>query len=238
MVRSNLDPTLIQKIAQKKGRDDVWVRKLVSSRSINRRISPEASLVLIAEENSIGAAVYFRKLETSKQAEVRAAQLNANAKTVKPQESVKRNSTSSVSVSSSQIVKSSIESLLSDSTLKDRCLGPLTGRKNFDVAINQATLVLENRIREKAKPSQKLVGEPLVNYAFKEKLSETLLQVKGGDADDQRGCTQILRGLVPLFRNKTHHHIEDFSREDALKVCGFIDVLLRIVDESVEVHSS
>ncbi len=35
------------------------------------------------------------------------------------------------------------------------------------------------------------------------------------------------------FRNPTHHRTTDrFSREDALKVCAFIDNLLRAIDEA------
>jgi hypothetical protein len=93
---------------------------------------------------------------------------------------------------------------------------------NFDRAINQATQILEDRIRTKAQPPQKLTGEKLVGYSFK---------------DDQRGFTQILRGIVPAFRNLTHHHIIDrVSREEAMRVCGFVDVLLRVVDNSVKVR--
>jgi hypothetical protein len=46
----------------------------------------------------------------------------------------------------------------------------------------------------------------------------------------------MLRGVVPTFRNKTHHHVADtFSRDDAMRVCGFIDVLLRVVDNSTKI---
>ena len=109
--------------------------------------------------------------------------------------------------------------------------------KHFDRAINQATLVLEDRIRHKAQPLKELVGENLVGFSFNEELAKTVLQVSRGDSDDQRGFTQILRGIVPTFRNKTHHHVTaSFSREDAMRVCGFIDVLLRIVDSSQKVR--
>ncbi len=134
------------------------------------------------------------------------------------------------------LLKSAIEYLIQDPALIERCTDNLIGRRNFDIAINQATLVLEDRIRNKAHPTKKLVGEPLINFAFNEDISKTVLQVAGNDADDQRGFTQILRGIVPTFRNKTHHHIiKTFSREDAMRVCGFIDVLLRVVDNSVKV---
>jgi uncharacterized protein (TIGR02391 family) len=96
--------------------------------------------------------------------------------------------------------------------------------------------VLEDRIREKAQPTKKLVGENLVGYAFNEEISKTVLRVASNDPEDQRGFTQILRGTFAAFRNKTHHHIiKNISREEAMRVCGFIDVLLRVVDNSVKV---
>jgi hypothetical protein len=108
---------------------------------------------------------------------------------------------------------------------------------NFDRAINQATQILEDRIRTKAQPPQKLTGEKLVGYSFNEELSKSVLRVASNDSDDQRGFTQILRGIVPAFPNLTHHHIIDrVSREEAMRVCGFVDVLLRVVDNSVKVR--
>ena len=75
----------------------------------------------------------------------------------------------------------------------------------------------------------------MISYAFNEDQAKSLLQVESGDSDDQRGFTQILRGVVPAFRNKSHHHIIDsLSREDAMRVVGFIDVLLRVVDNSTK----
>src|SRR5208282_3892567 len=123
--------------------------------------------------------------------------------------------------------------LIQDNELRDRCGDILLASSKFDRPINQATQVLEDRIRKKAQPNlvgKKLVGEALVNFAFNEDLSKTVLQVND-DPEDQRGFTQILRELVPAFRNKTHHHIlNNLSREEAMRVCGFIDVLLRVVD--------
>jgi uncharacterized protein (TIGR02391 family) len=107
---------------------------------------------------------------------------------------------------------------------------------HFDRAINQATLVLEDRIRNQAQPTAKLVGENLVGYAFNEDMAKTVLRVASKEQEDQRGFTQILRGIVPAFRNKTHHHIiRTFTREDAMRVVGFIDVLLSVVDKSQKV---
>jgi uncharacterized protein (TIGR02391 family) len=124
--------------------------------------------------------------------------------------------------------------MIQDEHLRSRCAPVLVGNRNFDIAINQATLVLEDRIRKRSGATGKLVGENLVNFAFNEDLGKTLLRVASGDPHDQRGFTQILRGIVPAFRNKTHHHLIDgLTREEALRVCGFIDTLLRVVDGSV-----
>jgi len=133
-------------------------------------------------------------------------------------------------------LKAAIEYLIQDPELHDRWQDILRASKNFDRPINQATLILEDRIRKKAQLPKKLTGENLVSQAFNEQLAKTVLHVASNDPDDQRGFTEILRGIVPAFRNLTHHHVTDiFSRQDALRVCGFIDVLLRVVDGSTKV---
>lgn len=237
---SFLDQNLLSKIGRKIGKSSTDlqpIRGMVARRASKLGISSEAALVLIAGEHGIGTAAYLRTLDSSKQAEIRDSRSFFVQQPSRPaQPSHNSRPSDGKPMTDRELWKAATESLIQDGELKDRCQDLLLAKRNFDRAINQATLVLEDRIREKAKPQTKLVGEALVNFAFKEDLTRTVLQVKGGDSDDQRGCTQILRGVVPLLRNKTHHHIvDDFSRGDALRVCGFIDVLLRIVDDSVKV---
>jgi uncharacterized protein (TIGR02391 family) len=139
------------------------------------------------------------------------------------------------SLSKRAALKATIEFLIQDSELRSRCTDILLALGNFDRPINQATQVLEERIRTKSQPSKKMVGENLVNFAFNEDLTRSVLVVASNDPEDQRGFTQMLRGVVPSFRNRTHHHLTNsFSREDALRVCGFIDVLLRVVDATTK----
>lgn len=233
-----LDEKIMQKIADKRGKKNIRaINSMVSQKANKLGISPEAALVILAKEDGIGVATYQRKLDPSKQAEVR----EALPSIFTPRESSKAKkvakSRSAVpSTSKKAQLRSAVEYLIHDEVLRKRCLAPLLGSSNFDVAINQATLVLEERIRGKAALKSRMVGENLVNAAFNEDIQKTVLQVGSSDPDDQRGLTQILRGIVPAFRNKTHHHIIDtFSREEAMRVCGFIDVLLRAVDESVKV---
>ncbi|SHH62109.1 TIGR02391 family protein [Bradyrhizobium erythrophlei] len=126
--------------------------------------------------------------------------------------------------------------LIRDTVLLKRCEDILHASSSFDRPITVATQILEVRIRNKVGAPKELVGENLVCFAFNEELSKTKLRVASDDPGDQRGFTQILRGFVPAFRNKTHHHITDgISQEEAMRIVGFIDVLLRVVDDSVKV---
>lgn len=233
-----LDQGIMLKLAKKSGKHGLApVNGMVSRRAAKLGVSAEAALVILAREHGIGAANYQRRLDATKQAEIRGALpsaspvINGNgsgrrAKTVRP---------ATTGTGKKAALKAAIEDLIQDAELKGRCCDILLASANFDRPVNQATLVLEDRIRKKAQPPQRLVGENLVGYAFNEDLSKTVLRLASGDPDDQRGFTQIMRGIVPAFRNKTHHHIiNNFSRQEAMRVCGFIDVLLRVVDNSVK----
>jgi uncharacterized protein (TIGR02391 family) len=229
-----LDEGLMRKLAKKLGKSDlVPINKMISKKAARLGISSEAALVVLAKEHGIGAAIYQRSLDAAKQAEIRMAS------TASPPRLLPRSVTNTngrEAPTGRQRLKAVIGYLITDADLNSRCADLLMAQDKFDRAINQATLVLEDRIRRRAQPSQRLVGESLVNFAFNEDLSRTSLQVMSGSADDQRGFTQMLRGVVPAFRNSTHHHIINFSREEAMRVCGFIDVLLRVVDTAVKVR--
>ncbi len=237
-----LDGKIMSKIAQKIGNKKLTtVNVMVSKKAAKLGISAESALILLAKEHGIGTATYQRSLDSAKQSEIRDAlpymfaSNQSDAGIVKGKVPVSKKS--APITSKRAILKSAIEYLIQDDELRERCADLLLAGSKFDRAINQATLVLEERIRTKAIPTTALVGENLVNFAFKDDLTKTILEVPGGAADDQRGFVQILRGLVPTFRNKTHHHVIDtFSREDAMRVCGFIDVLLRVVDGSTKLR--
>ncbi len=234
-----LDQKIMSKVANKIGKGDITaINSMVSKKAAKLGISAEAALIILAKEYDVGTSTYQRSLDATKQAEVREAlpSIFAPARTASHAGKIKSGSGATFTVSKRASLKLAIEYLIEDQELRSRCQDILMAPANFDRPINQATLVLEDRIRKKAQPTQKLVGEQLVNFAFNEDLSKTVLRVASNDSDDQRGFTQILRGLVPAFRNKTHHHIiNTFSREEAMRVCGFIDVLLRIVNNSVKV---
>ncbi len=228
-----LDPKIVAKLCKATGLEPNAVRVKVSKLASKKRVTSEVALVLLAHQHRIGTAVFQRSLDPGMQAAIRdaldkpetAARNVGSTKIIKAMD--KR------PASRRDILKGAIELLIQDQQLRSKCADILLARANYDRPINQATLVLEDRIRKKVKPPTPMVGEPLVNYAFNEKLEKTRLRVTSAQPEEQRGITIILRGFVPAFRNATHHHIVDtFTQEDAIRTCAFIDLLLRVIDST------
>ncbi len=72
----------------------------------------------------------------------------------------------------------------------------------------------------------------MVNKALSADLAKTILRTSD-DNDEHEGICHICRGIMQAFRNPTHHYITDkYSREDAIKLCAFIDNLLKIIDRA------
>jgi uncharacterized protein (TIGR02391 family) len=228
-----LNAKIVEKLCKARRLTPNAVRVKVSQLAAKLGVPSQVALVLLAREDGIGTAVYQRSLNADMQAAIR--DTLAKPKTVlhrpsspKTVATMERRSTSRRNV-----LKGAIELLIHDEQLRSKCADILLARSNFDRPINQATLVLEDRIRKKVRPPIPMVGETLVNYAFNEKLEKTRLRVASAQAEEQRGITIILRGFVPAFRNITHHHIVDtFTQEDAIRTCVFIDLLLRVVDST------
>lgn len=235
MAKKRLDPKLIEKI-EKNGIKNVNVR--ISQRATQLGISSEAALILIAKQCGIGTNVYQKKLTPSQQSEVR-ENIRPNIISSKHEDSEVNGHTKQkyqVQLSERILIKSSIDYIIKDPELIDRCIDLLTAKKNFDRAINQATLILEDRIRKKSNPPSRMVGVILANYAFNSDLNKTILKISD-NPDEQDGFCNIIRGIMLSFRNLTHHHIvNNFSREYALSVCSFIDVLLQVVNNSQKIH--
>lgn len=120
---------------------------------------------------------------------------------------------------------------IQDQVLKERCLDILSAKNHFDRVVNQATLVLEDRIRERSRV-EGLEGVNLVNKALNSKLEKSILKVSD-DPSIHEGICHICRGIMLAFRNPTHHKIiEGYTRADALKVCAFIDNLLCLIENA------
>jgi hypothetical protein len=203
-------------LAERDLSDAFAISAMVSQKASKLGISSEAALILLAKQYGIGTLIYQRKLDPAKQAEVTGALPSVFASSSRKASAPSKGNAGGnrpASLSKKASLRLTIEYLIHDPVLLSRCRDLLLASANFDRPINQATLVLEDRIRKKARPATKLVGENLVGYAFNEELSKTVLRVASNDPDDQRGFTQMLRGIVPAFRNQTHHHLADGSSE-------------------------
>lgn len=130
---------------------------------------------------------------------------------------------------------------IKDHELKSRCVDLLSASGNYDRAVREATVVLEERIRKRAgepvdHSGKPLIGMNLVSKAINSEISRTIIKLSDV-ASEHEGFALICRGLTLSFRNATHHKLsEDYSREDALKVCAFIDNILATLETAV-IHS-
>lgn len=123
----------------------------------------------------------------------------------------------------------SIYNSIKDEELKNRCADILSAPNNFDRVINQATQVLEDRIRTKSGLDRSFVGVKLISKALNADRSISVLIVSENN-EEHEGFCHICRGIMLAFRNPTHHYLSDsFEREDALKFTAFIDNLLKIL---------
>ena len=118
---------------------------------------------------------------------------------------------------------------IQDPELKERCSDILSAAGNFDRVVNQATQVLEDRIRRLSEADRNTVGVALISAAFTADPSTSRLVISE-HRDEQEGLFHILRGIMIGFRNPTHHHLtSSITREQALKICGFIDFVLGVL---------
>lgn len=123
---------------------------------------------------------------------------------------------------------------IADSELQKRCGDILLEASGaFDRVINQATQVLEDRIKKKAKlQDTTLIGLPLVCRAIHSKLDITILKFSDNE-EIQDKYSVLFKGIIGVYRNSTHHGVDyECTREDALKFCAYIYNLLKEVEKA------
>lgn len=122
--------------------------------------------------------------------------------------------------------------------LQKRCLDILSSKDAYDRVINQATLVLENAIKEKANlQNSGLFDLALVSKAINPQEDKTIL-LFSEEKSIQEAYSFLYKGVIGAFRNPTHHGINyKCTREDALKCCAFIDFLLKELEHSKNIKN-
>lgn len=126
-----------------------------------------------------------------------------------------------------QIAERSMPSLITDEELRRRCSDLLVAKGDYDRAIREACVVLENRVRKAINADGSLVGTSLMEQAFGEKNGLLKLSTHGAE---QVGGMQIYRGVMALFRNHAGHHIVDtYTQVDAYRFVVWIDLLLTML---------
>lgn len=232
MARTKLDHKLLDKIASKTGRKKSVLQSSVSQLAAKHAISSEAALVLMAKQQGIGTASYLKKLSTDVQAQVRQTLPAMLSKPVTHQSSegngkVRRNTETARQRSN---VGLATEYLIHDTQLRARVMDLLKARGNFDRVFREATTVLDHKI----KSLSGLKGTPshVIPKAINQEPNKTVLEISN-DPSQQEGFFNIFRGIFLAFRNATHHELTDkFTREDALKFCGFVDLLLLALSQA------
>ena len=225
--KTQLDQPLLEKIANKWGKTKPYIRVKISQRAAKLSISSEAAQILLAREHGIGTAYAFRKLDPHMQDQVREILL---LQVAEPSQSTDRKD-----VKARRTIDpfgAAIDFLIRDDELKSRCKDLLRSKKHLDRVFREATTVLENRIKTKGNITKTMKPEDLVNLVLNPDLSKAIVIISD-EGSEQTGFHQLCKGITLTFRNKVHHNLDDeVTREDALRFCGFIDVLLGILERA------
>lgn len=232
MARAKLDHKLLEKLVVKTGRKKLALQSAVSKFASKHAISSQAALILLAKQQGIGSAHYLKNLPSDIQAQVRDTlpamldkpaprrDLNNSGQT-KPTKETNKQRTS---------VGLATEYLIHDPELRARVMDLLKARGKFDRVFREATTVLDHRI----KSLSGLKGKPLyvIPKAINQEPSKAVLEFSD-EPSQEEGFFNIYKGIFLAFRNVTHHELTDkFTREDALKFCGFVDLLLLALSQA------
>lgn len=230
-----LDERILDKIAAKIGKEKKYTREQISKRASRLRISSEASQILWARELGIGTAHFQRTLEPHIQQQVRDHLPTFFAKESqisgrKPMHAGP-SATRASGLQQHAILTAAIEYLLKDDELRVRCSDLLKARAKYDRVFREATTVLDDRLKKLAQISNtKIDPSDLVVTVLHP--NNPILRIST-DKSEQEGFFFVCKGLFQAFRNPTHHQLSDkFTREDALRFCGFVDALLAVLGQA------
>jgi uncharacterized protein (TIGR02391 family) len=229
MPKRQLDDDLLDKLRARTGKSKQYLREQISRKAGKLGVSSLAAQLIWATQERIGVTHALNKARPEVREEVR------SAKGPSPVRGAGRLavalSRKSGPKKKEPITRATIDTLLQDQQLRDRCRDLLLAKKHFDRAFREATTVLDDRLKKKS-GIKNLNPLSLVGKAVNPDPQKAVTEVSA-EKDEQEGFYGICKGVMLAFRNKSHHELSDkFTREDALKFCGFIDAILGIVEQA------
>jgi uncharacterized protein (TIGR02391 family) len=228
MPQKRLNPELLAKMAEKSGKSQQYLREQISRRASRQSISSTAAQLVWAKALGIGIAHAFNKAPTEVRDEVRGVGTAPAPAAVR---AIKGTMPARAKRKAEPISAATIKRLLHDDQLHSRCKDLLQGKKHFDRVIREATTVLDDRLKTKTGITN-LNPQDLIGKALSPDPAKAIIAVSAVRAE-QEGLHSICKGIMLTFRNTAHHSLSDkFTREDALKFCGFVDTVLGIIDQA------
>lgn len=223
MPLSRLSPELLRAMEQKyPGKPLRYLREQISRRASRQGVSSYSAQILWARELGIGVTRALARATPEVREEVRL---------VPTANSARIPTTGQRSARVKPATGLTVKALISDNQLFERCNDLLRAKRHFDRVIREATTLLDDRLKKKTGLAG-LKPEDLVNKAINPDPSKAIIQVSN-TTSEQTGFHSICKGIMLAFRHKAHHSIsESFTKEDALKFCGFVDTILAMIEKS------
>jgi hypothetical protein len=233
MAQCHLDQKILSKIAEVIGKPVKYTREQISKRASRQNISAEAVQILWAKQLKIGTSRFQRSLPSNVQDDIRNALQRST--TVRPIPVPVLSSNGKTSKQAKRLKNSlqpMIEYIVVDTDLRERCGDLLKAKSKFDRVIREATTVLDDRLKALGNITGKMNPNDLVGKVLNPDPAKAIL-IASNDGDEQQGIFSLCKGLFLAFRNPAHHRLSDkFTREDALRFCGFVDLILAILSRA------
>ncbi|HAF23506.1 MAG TPA: hypothetical protein DCK93_11465, partial [Blastocatellia bacterium] len=149
MGRTQLDATLLKKMATKIGKTEQYVREQISRRASRKNIASEAAQITWAKELGFGTATAQRRLDPHIQHQIVAVPVQGPASANGRRPSLTGRGTARKATGAATL-SAAIDLLLSDQELKQRTSDLLKARRNFDRVFREATTVFDDRLQRLA----------------------------------------------------------------------------------------
>src|SRR5260370_2169473 len=226
MSRRQLQPDILNKMAERADKSQQYRREQISRKAGRLGISSVAAQLIWARELGIGIAGALNRLPTEVREEIRSVTIpSAQSRARKVAEPVvpKRKA--------APINVATINTLFQDEQLRARCKDLLQAKKHFDRVIREATTLLDDRLKTKTGITN-MNPENLVGKALNPDPNKAIIEVSA-EKSEQEGFYSICKGIMLAFRNRSHHRLSDkFTREYALNFCDFVDTLLAVIEHA------